>query len=92
MSVQSCTQTCAEASGLTRGVASPCPSGLVPDSQAVVQEAEMPLLLPRTGLDLSQSRPCHHHLHICVILDTCEDHDYMIPLLLHQNWQARGRV
>ncbi len=31
----------------------------------------MPLLLPRTGLDFSKSRSCHHHLDMGIILDTC---------------------
>lgn len=64
---------CAEALVLTSGVASPCPSGLVPDRQAILQEAEVPLLLPGAGLDLSQSRPCHHHLDMGIILDTCAE-------------------
>lgn len=46
MSVQSCMQTYVHASLLTGGVTFPCPSGFVPDRQAIVQEAEMPLLLP----------------------------------------------
>lgn len=71
MFVQWRIRTRAHNSVLTGGVAFPRPSWLVPDRQAVLQKAEMALFLPRTGLDFSQSRPCHHHLDIWVILDTC---------------------
>lgn len=85
----SCTHACT----LTCGVASPGPSGLVPDGQAVLQEAEMSLLLPRAGLDFSQSRPCHHPLDVRVIVETWDHrvkgHDHVTPKILpHQKCQA----
>lgn len=50
-------------------MASSCPSGLVPDSQAVFQEAKMSLFLPWARLDLSQSGACLHHLDMGIILN-----------------------
>lgn len=59
----------------------------------------MPLLLPRTGLDFSQSRPCHHHLDIWVILDTCTESRKKSKVMIMsylsyytQNRQARQRI
>lgn len=57
--------------GPTCRMASSCPPGLVPDGQAVFQEAEMSLFLPRAGFDFPQSGACHHHLDMVIVLDTC---------------------
>lgn len=54
-------------------MASARPSGLVPDRQAVLQQPEMPLLLPGTGLDFPQGGAGLHHLDVRVILDACVD-------------------
>ena len=62
---------CVHTSLLTGGVTLPRPSGFVPDGQAVLQEAEVPRLLPRAGLDFSQSRPRHHDLDMGGVPDIC---------------------